>query len=57
MPYSQKVLTVTELDSVEAHRDGDRFSAPVGKTTELSVWLAADAGPSARVDVLLQDPW
>ena len=51
------VLTVAVLGAVEARRDGDRLSVPAGKTTELLVRLALDAGSRVRVDILLEDLW
>ncbi len=47
------VLTVAVLGAVKARRDGDRLSVPAGKTTELLVRLALDAGSR----VLLEDLW
>jgi predicted ATPase/DNA-binding SARP family transcriptional activator len=51
------VLTVAVLGAVEARRDGVRLSVPTGKTTELLVRLALEAGSSVRVDALLDDLW
>jgi predicted ATPase/DNA-binding SARP family transcriptional activator len=51
------VLTVAVLGAVEARRDGDRLSVPAGKTTELLVRLALEAGSTVRVDALLDDLW
>ena len=51
------MLTVAVLGAVEARRDGDRLSVPAGKTTELLVRLALDAGSRVRVDTLLEDLW
>jgi predicted ATPase/DNA-binding SARP family transcriptional activator len=51
------VLTVAVLGVVEVRRDGDRLSVPAGKTTELLVRLALEAGSRVRVDVLLEDLW
>ncbi|GAB2469380.1 BTAD domain-containing putative transcriptional regulator [Xylanimonas ulmi] len=51
------MLTVAVLGAVEARRDGDRLAVPTGKTTELLVRLALDAGSSVRVDTLLDDLW
>jgi predicted ATPase/DNA-binding SARP family transcriptional activator len=51
------VLTVAVLGAVEARRDGVRLSVPTGKTTELLVRLALEAGSSVRVDTLLEDLW
>ncbi|MCW2832958.1 MAG: transcriptional activator domain [Nocardioides sp.] len=57
MPYSRRVLTVAVLGVVEARSNGDRLSVPAGKTTELLVRLALEAGSSVRVDALLEDLW
>jgi predicted ATPase/DNA-binding SARP family transcriptional activator len=51
------VLTVAVLGAVEARSNGDRLSVPAGKTTELLVRLALEAGSSVRVDTLLEDLW
>ena len=51
------MLTVAVLGAVEARRDGARLSVPAGKTTELLVRLALEAGSSVRVDALLDDLW
>ena len=51
------MLTVAVLGAVEARMDGDRLSVPTGKTTELLVRLALEAGSSVRVDALLEDLW
>ncbi|PKH41044.1 AfsR/SARP family transcriptional regulator [Nocardioides alpinus] len=45
------------LGAVEARRDGDRLSVPTGRTTELLVRLALEAGSGVRVDALLDDLW
>lgn len=51
------MLTVAVLGAVEARRDGERLSVPAGKTTELLVRLALEAGSRVRVDALLEDLW
>jgi DNA-binding SARP family transcriptional activator len=51
------VLTVAVLGEVEVRRDGELLPVPAGKTTELLVRLALDAGASVRVDTLLEDLW
>ena len=51
------MLTVAVLGAVEARREGERLSVPSGKTTELLVRLALEAGSSVRVDALLDDLW
>ena len=56
-PYARRVLTVAVLGAVEARRDGALVPVPRGKTTELLVRLALDAGTRIRADTLLDDLW
>src|SRR4051794_25512385 len=51
------MLTIELLGEVEAHRDGALLAVPSGKTTELLVRLALEAGRSVRTEVLLEDLW
>jgi predicted ATPase/DNA-binding SARP family transcriptional activator len=51
------VLTVAVLGAVEARRDGTPVPVPTGKTTELLVRLALEAGTRVRADTLLDDLW
>jgi predicted ATPase/DNA-binding SARP family transcriptional activator len=51
------VLTVAVLGVVEVYSDGVRLDVPAGKTTELLLRLALDAGVVVRTDVLLDDLW
>ncbi len=51
------MLTVAVLGPVEARRDGNRRPVPSGKTTELLVRLALDAGSRVRTDALVEDLW
>ncbi|GIF46394.1 putative ATPase [Asanoa ferruginea] len=51
------MLTVAVLGPVEIHRDGVRLPLPSGKTTEVLVRLALDAGRVVRTDRLIEDLW
>ena len=51
------MLTVAVLGPVEVRRDGERLAVPAGKTTELLVRLALDAGARVRGDALVEDLW
>ncbi|WP_433046390.1 BTAD domain-containing putative transcriptional regulator [Dactylosporangium sp. CS-033363] len=51
------MLTVAVLGPVEARRDGERLAVPSGKTTELLVRLAFDAGRPVRAERLLDELW
>jgi predicted ATPase/DNA-binding SARP family transcriptional activator len=51
------MLTVGLLGPVELRRDGERISLPGGKTTELLVRLALDAGRPVRSERLIDDLW
>ena len=51
------MLTVAVLGPVEVHRDGVRLPVPSGKTTEVLVRLALDAGRPVRADRLIDDLW
>jgi predicted ATPase/DNA-binding SARP family transcriptional activator/predicted negative regulator of RcsB-dependent stress response len=51
------VLTVAVLGPVELRRDGARLPVPAGKTTELLVRLALDAGLLVRTERLIEDLW
>ena len=51
------MLTVAVLGAVEVRRDGVLLAVPTGKTTELLVRLALDAGSPVRADVLVEDLW
>ena len=45
------------LGPVEVHRDELRVGLPTGKTTEVLVRLALDAGRVVSVDRLIEDVW
>ncbi len=51
------MLTVALLGEVEVRRDGVQLDLPAGKTTELLVRLALDAGARVRTDTLIEDLW
>jgi DNA-binding SARP family transcriptional activator len=51
------VLTVAVLDVVELRRDGVHIPVRPGKTTEVLVRLALDAGVRVRTDQLIEDLW
>ena len=51
------MLTVAILGPVELRRDGARLDIPAGKTTEVLVRLALDAGVLVRTERLIQDLW
>jgi predicted ATPase/DNA-binding SARP family transcriptional activator len=51
------VLTVAVLGPVEVHRDGARLVVPAGKTTEVLIRLALDAGLLVRTERLIEDLW
>jgi predicted ATPase/DNA-binding SARP family transcriptional activator len=51
------VLTVAVLGPVEVRRDGALVPVPPGKTTELLVRLALDAGTPVRADRLIEELW
>jgi predicted ATPase/DNA-binding SARP family transcriptional activator len=51
------VLTVAVLGPVEVRRDGARLVIPAGKTTEVLIRLALDAGSLVRTELLIEDLW
>ena len=51
------MLTVAVLGPVELHRDGERLAVPAGKTTEVLIRLALDAGTLVRTERLIEDLW
>jgi predicted ATPase/DNA-binding SARP family transcriptional activator len=51
------MLTVGLLGPVEVRRDGERVALPGGKTTELLVRLALEAGRTVRTERLIDDLW
>ena len=55
--YAEAVLTVAVLGPVEIHRESARLTVPAGKTTEVLIRLALDAGVLVRTDRLIEDLW
>src|SRR5262249_23045193 len=51
------MLSVAVLGPVEVRRDGALLPLPSGKTTEVLVRLAVDAGAPVRADRLIEDLW
>src|SRR5687767_11593840 len=51
------VIAVSVLDVVELHRDGERIPVRRGKTTEVLVRLALEAGAMVRTERLIEDLW
>src|SRR5688572_18935278 len=51
------MLTLAVLGPVEVRRDGSVVRVPGGKTTELLVRLALEAGSPVRAERLLEDLW
>jgi predicted ATPase/DNA-binding SARP family transcriptional activator len=50
-------LDVSVLGPVEVRRDGEPLRVPGGKTAELLVYLALEAGAPVRADRLIDDLW
>jgi predicted ATPase/DNA-binding SARP family transcriptional activator len=51
------VFQISVLGSVEVRRDGEPVPVPGGKTSELLVRLALEAGTFVRADRLVEDVW
>jgi predicted ATPase/DNA-binding SARP family transcriptional activator len=51
------VLTVAILGPVEVRRDGELLAVPAGRTTEVLVRLAIEAGRPVRAAALIEDLW
>ena len=51
------MLSIAVLGPVEVRRDGALLPLPSGKTTEVLVRLAIDAGAPVRADRLIEDLW
>src|SRR4029077_3906321 len=51
------MLAVSVLGPVEVHRGGQRLVVPSGKTTEVLVRLALEAGRPVRADRVIEDLW
>nr|WP_246497162.1 BTAD domain-containing putative transcriptional regulator [Sphaerisporangium rubeum] len=50
-------MTVAVLGAIDVRRDGTRLVVPAGKTTEVLVRLALDAGVLVRGERLIEDLW
>jgi predicted ATPase/DNA-binding SARP family transcriptional activator len=55
--YPEVVIAVSVLGPVELHRDGERIAVRAGKTTEVLVRLALEAGVMVRTERLIEDLW
>jgi DNA-binding winged helix-turn-helix (wHTH) protein len=55
--YPEVVIVVSVLDVVELHRDGQRIAVRPGKTTEVLIRLALEAGVMVRTERLIDDLW
>jgi DNA-binding SARP family transcriptional activator len=51
------VLTVAVLGPVDLRRDGVPLAVPAGKTTELLIRLALEAGRPVHAERLIEDLW
>ncbi|HEY7273504.1 MAG TPA: BTAD domain-containing putative transcriptional regulator [Actinoplanes sp.] len=51
------MLTVAMLGPVELRRDGEPLAVPAGKTSELLIRLALEAGVHVRTDRLIDELW
>lgn len=51
------MLSISLLGPIEVRRDGATLSVPTGKTTQLLVRLALDAGTLVSADRLIDDLW
>lgn len=51
------MLSISVLGPVQARRAGQPISIPAGKTSEILVRLALDAGIPVRTDRLVEDLW
>ena len=51
------VLALSVLGPFELRRDGELLSVPAGKSMELLIRLALDAGVPVRVERLIEDLW
>src|SRR3954465_2313612 len=51
------VIAVCVLDVVELHRDGERVPVRSGKTAEVLIRLALEAGLMVRTERLIEDLW
>ena len=51
------MFDISVLGPIEVRRDGELVRVPAGRTSELLVRLALDAGTVVRTDRLLDDLW
>ncbi len=51
------MYSISLLGPVEVRRDGEFVALPAGKTTELLIRLALDAGVTVRAERLIEDLW
>ncbi len=51
------MYSISILGPIEVRRDGEVVSLPAGKTTELLIRLALDAGITVRSERLIEDLW
>ena len=51
------MISIAVLGPVEVRREGQLIAVPAGKTSELLVRLALDAGSPVRTDRLVEDLW
>ncbi len=56
-PYARQMLTLAVLGPVDVRRDGVALPVPGGKTAELLVRLALEAGTPVRAERLREDLW
>ena len=56
-PYARGMLTLAVLGPVDLRRDGVAVPVPGGRTAELLVRLALEAGSPVRAERLLEDLW
>jgi hypothetical protein len=56
-PYDRAVYEISVLGPVEVRRDGEPVAVPGGKTAELLVRLALEAGTFVRAERLVDDLW
>src|ERR1700750_1668740 len=51
------MVAVSVLGPVEVRREGERLSVPAGRTTEVLVRLALEAGQPVRAERVIDDLW
>src|SRR4051812_2540003 len=55
--YTSDVFQISVLGPIEVRHDGELMRVPAGKTSELLVRLALDAGVLVRTDRLVEELW